>query len=748
MSTPNLDYANLDTRYATPTSVSSAIAAAGSTQYIYPAGFTKADLDTAAAAAVAANKPLYLPPGTYCDGTARLDLPAGLQMLGAGKDKTIIATNILIRSNQLFSDFTVGVDGQRSAFDTTTTGARYIRVKFSKGHASQGNLYNISASASDILFYDCEFCNNTLGGNGVQLVDKGTAGVHLEGITFFRCRYYNNSRMNFEIVQRSDSGQVVLGYRRIDHIECTFDPPTNTSGQNMGLSYDSEYLQDSSLVSTGVPSSGYSRIENCTIRGGGYCIELAASTHMVVKGNKIYGGTATGGTGRLLSTSGINYADAYHQITGNQFYGTLTAHNVVFQGGRNNIQNNDIETPGYMQFLRANNSIFKGNQVVTTGTNCFLGEDTYDNIIEGNKFYGGTVYTIRLSDPDSHDDVFRNNDITAPTLDFSIQAGILRTVIKGNRTRTAQGALWAASSFDTEGAGSGSSVDTSVFMQVVRAADNASAARPTAPAVYWVMNSGITPVNAVYPDIIFNTPGTLTTVGTPPAAFTPSAISGLTHDLDADAISGTDGTAVATWANAGTVGGSAAQATSGFQPLLKVGTFNGHNAVRFDGTDDRLAFTNQSVGPEYTVIVVSDLNGFSGSAALVGADSTTSPNRIFQFKFSSSSLLTLTAFTGGTGSDTSKVFSGSAHLTPTFSTATRSSTDVNVYHRTNAPQTSTLAAGNSTSTLALTIGSNVNGTNPANGDIARVLIWNRVLSSSELTQAWSYITARYGIAAT
>lgn len=64
--------------------------------------------------------------------------------------------------------------------------------------------------------------------------------------------------------------------------------------------------------------------------------------------------------------------------------------------------------------------------------------------------------------------------------------------------------------------------------------------------------------------------------------FDPSAyLSDLDFDLDGDAISGSDGAAVVDWPDIGPAGLGYGQNTTLQQPTLKVGLYNGHNAVRF-----------------------------------------------------------------------------------------------------------------------------------------------------------------------
>lgn len=93
--------------------------------------------------------------------------------------------------------------------------------------------------------------------------------------------------------------------------------------------------------------------------------------------------------------------------------------------------------------------------------------------------------------------------------------------------------------------------------------------------------------------------------GSASAPFDPYSISGLTLDLNAESLSVG---AVATWANAGSAGGSFTQATAGKRPLLNATAVNGAKGVVFDGVDDDLvsaiALTNIITTTDYTAFAL------------------------------------------------------------------------------------------------------------------------------------------------
>lgn len=71
--------------------------------------------------------------------------------------------------------------------------------------------------------------------------------------------------------------------------------------------------------------------------------------------------------------------------------------------------------------------------------------------------------------------------------------------------------------------------------------------------------------------------------------FTPTQLPNLTMWLKADAITGlSDGEAVTTWPDSGSLGNGATQATADNQPVYKANIINGKPVIRFDGTNDYL----------------------------------------------------------------------------------------------------------------------------------------------------------------
>lgn len=412
---------------------------------VTPAGLTLTDLTNAFTAAVTSGLPCYLPIGTYNVAGAQVTLPANLELHGAGIGQTVIASSIKLASGVRVSDLSVGVAGQSSTIINNGFDGKVERVAFTGGTSGQGvlNLNNSRAERWDFL--DCQFHDNVSGGDGVTIVDQGTAAQHYEHIRFVRCWFYNNARMNLEVLQRADVGTVVSGYRHIDALDCRFDAPTGVGGASNtnNVSYDSQYLADGTTI-----SSGYSRFAGNTVTGGHYAVELARSTHMTVENNVVVGGDS-----RLLSTSSVEHTPVYHRIVNNRFVGSLTANDVVVQGTHNIVTGNHTATPGIFHLLQCDDSLIAFNDIETTGAYALQVENSGDNKIQGNRIAGGTTYSLWLNgsangEPNGNSVLFNDIVPASAGTDVFIHANVATYTLVGNRTQAFGGTTWAASTKD------------------------------------------------------------------------------------------------------------------------------------------------------------------------------------------------------------------------------------------------------------------------------------------------------------
>lgn len=339
-----------------------------------------------AVAATNAQDILFLGAKTY-----KLDTQLNLNCntVGRGNTNSIIDGSIAVNSNVVLSDFRVGRAGLSSGFVNNADNVVIERVHFKHG-SGYGNLYLNDSKATNIKFVDCIFSDNTSLGNGVKIVDKGTAAKHYENIRFVRCHFYNNDRMNYEVIGRNDVGfPVTSGYKNISLYKCIFDPSgVGAADTDINVSYDSTFF-DGDVVNH---SSGYSTVSECIIRGGSYGLELAGAVQMQVRANDIRDTTSF-----LLSTSQYTATEIVrNRIEGNTFISELAAGDVVVQGGKSLFEGNYVKTGGRLRYNTANafDTLTIGNYVECTGVTAISIEGGNHLNFIGNHIYGGSNQSV------------------------------------------------------------------------------------------------------------------------------------------------------------------------------------------------------------------------------------------------------------------------------------------------------------------------------------------------------------------
>ena len=230
---------------------------------------------------------------------------------------------------------------------------------------------------------------------------------------------------------------------------------------------------------------------------------------------------------------------------------------------------------------------------------------------------------------------------------------------------------------------------------------------------------------------------------------------GLIQDLDADVGVATSGSSVTSWANQGTGGDSVS--TNNGSPQLITGAVNGHNAISF--TADRMAGTSTTAfdanvsGSGYTWFAVVNpdrnpgaknqifgtlINGspYNGQTAGIGNPSN-SPYAMYragsdQFTTGASQNLDRGGYhvlagrlAAGTGSQLQEVFVNGVMTADGFG-------NINVSGSASAGQ--------------LTIGAErAGGGERYDGDIARILIYDRPLTSTELSDTFNALATLYNV---
>lgn len=231
-------------------------------------------------------------------------------------------------------------------------------------------------------------------------------------------------------------------------------------------------------------------------------------------------------------------------------------------------------------------------------------------------------------------------------------------------------------------------------------------------------------------------------------AFSPADIAGLVLWLKADAITGlVNGDPIATWADSSGNGYDATQATTAHKPSYRTSVINGLPVARFDGVDDRLENTTNSLvagGAARTVFVVGD-----GPAAGV-------TGTLFTFR-RTTKIHTLQLYTDG---GTSSIYSDGVAVNETISDAESAkfrSPFVASFRYTGSSTVALWLNG-----VAITVsGGDVVAEDGAAGytvgyredaisqgwkeDIAEVIVYDSALSAGDRQLVQTYLGAKYGV---
>lgn len=226
---------------------------------------------------------------------------------------------------------------------------------------------------------------------------------------------------------------------------------------------------------------------------------------------------------------------------------------------------------------------------------------------------------------------------------------------------------------------------------------------------------------------------------------------GLIQDLDANSLIGADGSTVNSWVPS--VGDTVNLAGGGAgNPTLQVGAINGNNAVRFSNNsrligDDASLFDSNINGSGYTWIAVVD----------AGNNTTANQNRIFGTLINAGPFSGQTAdvennkvashnrFGGGVSMGATDVDAGFFIAGGRLGAGLGSQIAEVFMNSTTADGSSNVNVGVSDAG-AISIGSErTGGTEFFDGDIARILIWNRAISDEELNEAGFQLARTYGL---
>jgi hypothetical protein len=201
-------------------------------------------------------------------------------------------------------DLRIGRDGAATRFADGAARIEFRRVTFVGGGGmrsgeDQGVIrFSAGRSASHIRFLSCTIGANSANGNGVSMVSGGRPTATYHDISWERCLFKSSPRMNLEVIQRPDGDGIVgAGYRRLDLIDCTFEP----SGSE-NVSFDA------------VGPAGDCTISGCVFYGAGWNaaypygqgVEFNGPTDMRFVRNTVYRcrGSMINHSSRLETTDG------------------------------------------------------------------------------------------------------------------------------------------------------------------------------------------------------------------------------------------------------------------------------------------------------------------------------------------------------------------------------------------------------------------------------------------------------------
>jgi len=211
------------------------------------------------------------------------------------------------------------------------------------------------------------------------------------------------------------------------------------------------------------------------------------------------------------------------------------------------------------------------------------------------------------------------------------------------------------------------------------------------------------------------------------SSFTPASVSGLKFWGDSSAVTGSDGTAQASYADLSGLGNTLTQSTGSKQPLLKTAIQNGLNVLRFDNTDDGLLFPFTLSQPGCVFI--------SGTIHGGGSNSFISDAAADLFFYTASGVLTV--FAGSTLTTSYSPVTGTWFLAELHLNG--ASTAVLV----NGTSVGSGAGGSGRVVVSTSSGIGTGG-RPLGGDLGEIQIYDNIPSSGDLASLRSYHRSKWG----
>jgi hypothetical protein len=225
---------------------------------------------------------------------------------------------------------------------------------------------------------------------------------------------------------------------------------------------------------------------------------------------------------------------------------------------------------------------------------------------------------------------------------------------------------------------------------------------------------------------------------------TPSSLSGLVAWLKADAISASDGDAVASWVDSSGNSNTPVQATAANKPTYTTNVLNGLPVVRFDGND---GLTMPTAGnfdlATPTIFVVAKRN--AGTSGSIMGKSTTGFTDGRRRKMAVATSSGGIAYAAGSDSQSIAITATPGNWNM-FGVVATSNTSHSIYLNGTKTDFTTTLADSTLNAANMIIGSNFAvGTEPFNGDIAEIIIFNRALSSTQVVGIENYLANKYNL---
>ena len=195
------------------------------------------------------------------------------------------------------------------------------------------------------------------------------------------------------------------------------------------------------------------------------------------------------------------------------------------------------------------------------------------------------------------------------------------------------------------------------------------------------------------------------------------------------------------------------QSTSAYRPIRKTAVKNGRDVIRFDGTDDFFdvtAFPTTSIDFSVFLVGKNAAKTFTGShsndlQAYIDQDHSGGSGWAFQTRPDiGAGIMTASAFPNTGGNSNGAVITQTENVFNVldFSRVASGSEYLALNGATPAVNASTVAwVPRSSMRIGKTVGFN----RPLNGDIAEILIFSRILNSSERSTVLAYLATKYEI---